>query len=244
MIPEDRNNAAVSETLGYILLFAIVTLSMGVIYLIGYPILETNMEANIFESAEQSFMVLKSNLDRVAFDQTPVKVLKMKLQGSSISVSNQSTITISYSGNPPLPIETGEIVFRKGDKTLTYEMGGLFKAYPPDAEVAVSKPPIYVTTNDNVDITTIGVVDLNGNDHAAGKGIATLTLRHGSSILKRSSSSTNVTLNINSSYAPKWEEYLEEVGFTIGNASDSTVSAYKNNTMLVVSIHEVDVDIS
>ncbi|MDI3486053.1 MAG: hypothetical protein PWQ50_1273 [Methanolobus sp.] len=80
MTREDRTNAAVSETLGYILLFAIVTLSMGVIYAIGYPALQSNMDANVFESAEQNFIVLQSNMERVAFDQTPVKVLKLKLQ--------------------------------------------------------------------------------------------------------------------------------------------------------------------
>ncbi|MEZ5335588.1 MAG: hypothetical protein R2741_10295 [Methanolobus sp.] len=179
----------------------------------------------------------------MSFDQTPVKVLKMKLQSSSISVTNQSSVTISYDSNT-IPVETGEIVFQKGDKKLSYEAGGVFKTYPPDGMVIVSKPPIYVTSSNNVNITTIGLVNLTGNDYISGKGIATLTLRHSDSRLVRSSVPTNVTLEVNSTHASKWEEYLEETGFTISNATtDSMVIAYMNDTMLVMSIHEVDVDI-
>jgi hypothetical protein len=244
MTQEDRKDAAVSETLGYILLFAIVTLSIAVIYAIGYPALQTNMESNIFESAEQSFIVLQSNIDKVAFDQVPVKVLKIKLQRSSVSVSNESSMTINYDGNPPLFVPTGEIVFEKSDKTLTYEMGGVFKAYPPDSNVMVSKPPIYVTADDDVTVTTIGLISLKGRGYASGKGITTISLHHDSSTMNMSPSITNVTVQINSKHASKWTEYLENTGFTITNTTSSTVSAQKNNTMLILSIHEVDVDIS
>lgn len=244
MTQEDRKNAAVSETLGYILLFGIVTLSMGVIYVIGYPVLQSNMDNNVFESAEQSFVVLKSNMDRVAFDQTPVKVLKMKLQSSSISVDNYSSMTISYDGHTSSPINTGEIVFTKDEKELSYEMGGVFKRYSPQAVTMAAKPTIYVTETDEGDITTIGLVKLNGNDYISGKGIATLSLHHNSSVLERTTSPEDVTLMIKSRYIPAWERYLEETGFTISNTTESTVTAYKNDTLLVISTHEVEVDIA
>ncbi len=245
MTREDRRNAAVSETLGYILLFAIVTLSMGVIYAIGYPALQSNMDANIFESAEQNFIVLQSNVERVAFDQTPVKVLKVKLQSSSVSVGEDSFLTIAYGGGTPLLIQTGEIYFQKGNKILSYENGGVFKKYPPESTVMVSKPPIYTTMINNTNVTNIGLVSLNGKDQMSGKGIATITLQHNSSdIINISSAPTDVSVSVNSTHAPKWEEYLEEIGFSITNSTSSSVSAQKNDTMLILSRHVVDVDIS
>ncbi|ETA68275.1 hypothetical protein MettiDRAFT_1733 [Methanolobus tindarius DSM 2278] len=244
MTREDRTNAAVSETLGYILLFAIVTLSMGVIYAIGYPALQSNMDANVFESAEQNFIVLQSNMERVAFDQTPVKVLKLKLQASSIAVTNESSISVAYDGNHMEPYPTGEIVFSKDEKTIAYEIGSVFKKYPSEASVMVSEPPIYVTSLDNTNVTNIGIVSLNGNSQMGGKGIATINLRHNSSNMSMSNSTTNVSVLINSTHAFKWEEYLGEMGFTVDNVTESSVNAHINNTMLIMSNHVVDVDIS
>ncbi len=244
MTLEDRKEAAVSETLGYILLFAIVTLSMGVIYGIGYPILQSNIDANIFESAEQSFIVLQSNMDRVAFDQTPVKVIKMQLQSSSISVSNSSSMTITYGSEPPLLVPTGEIEFQKNEKKLIYEMGSVMKTYDRDSMVMISKPPIYTGTIDSTPVTTIGLVTVNGDNFISGKGIATLTLRHNSSSMNMTASPTNVSLLVNSTHAREWEEYLEGIGFNITNSTSSTLSAQINDTMLILSRHTVDVDIS
>ena len=245
MTQEDRRDAAVSETLGYILLFAIVTLSMGVIYAIGYPALQSSIDTNIFESAEQNFIVLQSNMDRVAFDQTPVKVHKMKLQSSMITVSNDSSMTITYDGNPPLPTPTGEIEFEKDGKTVAYEMGSVFKTYTSGSALMISKPPIYTSSIDNKNITTIGLVSVNGNTGISGKGIATLTLRHNDSIMEMTSSPTDLTVQINSTHASKWGEYLESIGFEVANTTSSTsVTAYKNDTMVIVSKHMVDVDIS
>ncbi|MDY0387160.1 MAG: hypothetical protein RBT65_08545 [Methanolobus sp.] len=244
MTREDRKDAAVSETLGYILLFAIVTLSMGVIYAIGYPALQSSIDTNIFESAEQNFIVLQSNMDRVAFDQTPVKVHKMKLQSSMITVSNDSSMTITYDSDPPLHIPTGEIEFEKDGKTVAYEMGSVFKTYTSGSALMVSKPPIYNSSIDNKDITTIGLVSVNGDTGMSGKGIVTLTLRHNDSRMDMTPSPINLTVQINSTHASKWGEYLESMGFTVAYPTSSSVTAQKNDTMVILSRHEVDVTIS
>ncbi|MBP1910098.1 DUF7289 family protein [Methanolobus bombayensis] len=246
MTREDRSNAAVSETLGYILLFAIVTLSMGVIYAIGYPALQSNMDANVFESAEQNFIVLQSNMERVAFDQTPVKVLKLKLQSSSIEVSNESAISVTTSDGFSWNGATGEIVFSKDEKTISYENGAVFKKYPREATVMISEPSIYATSFENTTVTNIGIVSVNGHSQLSGKGIATVNLKHNSSSMNMSSSTTDVIVLINSTHASKWKEYLEEAGFSIDNnaTTSSSVSAHINDTMLIMSNHDVDVDIS
>lgn len=244
MTQQDRNNAAVSETVGYILLLAIVTLSMGVIYIVGYPALQSNIDANAFESAEQNFIVLQSNMERVAFDQTPVKVLKLKLQSSEIATSNRSSITIDYDGNTFF-YPTGEIEYSKDNKAISYEMGSVFKRYPPSSVVMVSEPKIYTGKVNNVNVTTIGIVSVNGhNDFISGNGIVTLTMKNNESYMDTTSGRTDVKIQINSTHAQKWEEFLEENGFDIISSSSSMVSAMRNDTRLTVSRHVVDVELS
>lgn len=241
MTRENKNEAAVSEVVGHIMLFAIVTLSMGVIYGIGYPALQSNIDANIFESAEQSFIVLQSNMNRVAFDQTPVKVLKINLMRSSISVDDQSSITINDGISPP-QTSTGEIVFEKDDKTIVYEMGSVFKTYSNEGTIMVSEPPIFTDDIDGINVTTIGMISVNGNSHFSGKGMTSLILKHNSSTIDRGTTVTDVDIQINSTHAPKWEEYLKDSGFTILNSTQSSVSARKSNTTLILSRHVVDVE--
>ncbi|AFV23742.1 hypothetical protein Mpsy_1535 [Methanolobus psychrophilus R15] len=240
-----RNNAAVSETLGYIILFGIVTLSMGTIYAIGYPVLQSNIDANVFESAEQSFIVLQSNMKRVSFDQAPVKTLKMKLHGSEISVNDHSSnISISYDGTHLGTYPMGDIQFSKGKKSISYEMGSVIKRYSPTSMIMVSKPPIYTSTMDNQSVTTIGIVSINGNAWLSGRGITTVTMSHNSSRMEMlPSGPTDVTVQIDSAHAPAWKMYLEDAGFYISPSSpSSTVIATKNDTRLIVSHHTVDVD--
>jgi len=243
MTREDRNNAAVSETVGYILLLAIVTLSMGVIYAGGYPILQSNIDATIFESAEQSFVVLQSNMKKVSYDQTPVKILKVKLQSNTLSVDSDSSITINYDSDTIL-CPAGKIEFSKDKKTITYEMGGVFKKYPPHAMTMVSKPPIYIDTVNGIEMTTIGVISVKGDNSISGRGISSIIMEHNSSTMTMSPGITNVTVQVNSTHAQSWENYLKDTGFDIINSTDSTVIAMKNETLLTVSEHIVDVNIT
>ena len=126
MTQENRNDAAVSETVGFILMFSIVILSMSTIYILGYPILQEHIESSVFENAQQSFIVLQSDMKRVAFEQLPMKTMKIKLHSSTLSIDDRSSILISYNdGNShSYNYSTGEIEFAKNGNILTYENGG------------------------------------------------------------------------------------------------------------------------
>jgi hypothetical protein len=241
---ENRGEAAVSEVIGFIYIFGIVILSMSLIYILGYPALQSSMDASIFESSEQSFIVLQSDMKMVAFDQVPVKNLKIQLQGATLSVTHNSNITIEYSNgasNETLINASGEIEFQKNDRALTYENGGVWKRYP-DGRIMVSSPRMYASANEP-NITTVGVVSIKGTSSTGGRGIAVLNMRYNASAIELPPSPVNLTLRINSTYAPEWISYLESIGFTITNSTDTSLIALRNNTMVIVGIHLIDVDI-
>lgn len=239
---DNRKEAAAAETIGFLYIFAIVMLSISLIYVMGYPMLQSSMDESIFESTEQSFIVLQSDMKMVAFDQVPVKSLQIQLQGATLSVTENSNITIEYAGET-LYYVNGEIEYQKNDRFLTYENGGVWKRYP-DGSIIVSSPRIYTSTMNGTNITTIGVVSIQGGSVAGGKGIVAFSMKYNKSIINKTSSPVNVTLRINSTYASEWKSYLESIGFTITNSTDSSLIAWRNNTMLVVGRHLVDVDIT
>ena len=241
MTQEDKNDDAVSEVVGFILIFAIVVLAIGFIYVAGYPTLQSSMDASIFENAEQSFVVLQSNMKMVSLSQVPVKNLILKLHDTTISATGESDITIEYDNNT-LYCPTGEIEYSKDNKVITYENGGVWKKYPV-GQVMVTHPYIYTSTMNNVNITTISVVSINGDTSVSGRGIVTLNMQHNASTLTTTSTPVNVTLKINSTNALLWENYLESIGFDITASSDSSLTAQQNNTLLVLGRHTVDVEI-
>jgi hypothetical protein len=245
---DNRKDAAVAETIGFIYIFGIVMLSMSMIYVMGYPMLESSMDESIFESTGQSFIVLQSDMKMVAFGQVPVKSLQIQLQGATLSVTENSNISIAIEypdGTVQnVPYVTGEIEYQKNDKFLTYENGGVWKRYPVGSLI-VSNPSIYTSTlEDGTNITTIGVVSIQGASSAGGSGIATFSMKHNESIINKTPSPVNVTLRINSTYAAEWKNYLERIGFNTANSTDSSLTALRNNTMLITGQHLVKVDIT
>ncbi len=245
---DNRKDAGAAEIIGFIYIFGIVVISMSLIIVMGYPMLQSSMDESIFESTGQSFIILQTNMKMVAFDQVPVKTMNIQLQSSTISINNNSNITVEYSGttNGELKGE-GEIEYQKNNKFITYENGGVWKKYP-SGKIMVSRPRIYSNTIEGQDITTIGIVSIittNETSSMGGRGIATLDMQHNSSeptlII---SNPVTVTIKINSTYAQEWGGYLESIDFDIVNSTDSSLIAMRNNTLLVVGKHTVNVEIS
>jgi hypothetical protein len=238
-----HNEEAVSEVIGFIFIFGIVILSMSTIYVLGFPALQKSMDDTVFESTEQNFIVLQSYMKMVGFDQVPMQSLKIRLQGATLSVTQKSNLTIVYDDVSPETYVTGEIEFNKNDNYLTYENGGVWKRYP-DGSLMVSKPRIYTGKINGSNITTIGVVLANGTSFQGGNGISILKMEHNDSSIINPPNLVNVTLIINSTYASDWRKFLESIEFTTTNYTDSSLTVIRNNTMLVVGKHQVDVDIT
>ncbi|VVB84604.1 Uncharacterised protein [uncultured archaeon] len=239
---DNRKESAVIETMGFIYIFAIVILSMSMIYVAGYPMLRSSMDESIFESTEQSFILLQSDMKMVAFDQVPLKSLQIQLQDAALLATENSNLTIEY-GDESLYLVTGEIEYQKNEKSLTYEDGGIWKRYT-EGSIKVSSPRFYTSTMNGTNITTIGVVQVQGDSVISGNGIVTLNMKYNETIINKTSGPVNVTLRINSTYAPEWKSYLESIGFTTADSTGSYLAAWQNNTMLVVGRHLVDVDIT
>lgn len=239
-----NNEEAVSEVIGFIYIFGIVILSMSLIFVMGYPVLQSSMDQSIFESTTQSFIVLQSNIKMVGFDQVPVKTMKMQLNGATLSVIRNSNITISNESGVLYKGEAGGIEYQKNDKSLIFENGGVWKKYP-EGTITVSNPRIYTGTDKTTGInyTTIGIVSVNGESSTGGQGIALINMAYNDSSLIQNVYPVNVTLIINSTFAADWGKYLNNIGFDTIILSDSSFTASRNNTMLTIGNHSVDVSI-
>jgi len=181
----------------------------------------------------------------VGFDQVPVKSMKMQLNGATLSVIQNSNLTIKVNGDTLEDVSgpIGEIEYQKNNKAITFENGGVWKKYP-NGNVTVSIPRIYAGRENGINFTTIGIVSVYGDSSTGGQGIAVINMVHNISRINKTQNPVNVTLWINSTYADDWRKYLEGIGFTTEDYTDSSLMAWRNDTMLVVGKHVVDVKIT
>ena len=89
-----KDDKAVSETIGFILIFAIVLTCIGIILLYGNQVLDVTKNENNFQSIQQGFIVLQSDLQQVALEQTPVKTSMIHLEDGTVFFnSTQGVLT-------------------------------------------------------------------------------------------------------------------------------------------------------
>jgi hypothetical protein len=107
------DEVAVSETLGYILIFMIVLTCIAFILLTGNTVLDNAKSQNNFKSMEQGFTVLSSDMKQVALEGTPVKTTRIHMEGGAVSADkNSNDLTVVFNSNTYSFPNTGNITFR------------------------------------------------------------------------------------------------------------------------------------
>ena len=243
-IPEDR---AVSESIGSILVFGIVITGIALIIVSGLSILNDSKDMNNFQSVEQSFKVVQSNLKRVAFEKTPVQTARLHIEGGTLRTNvTGSTIQVDFNGNR-YGNTIGEITYQgTAGKTVSVQNGGLWIDYGGDRDdQMVLAPRIFAQPETGTLI--VNVIRLTGAPSSfGGSGTMNLVMEYNDTKMYTYSSPgpTNAVITLNTEYPNAWARCLEGSleGFVVTSATPSpqtaeiTVSGVKT---VVISEHTV-----
>ena len=251
-----KSESAVSEVIGFILVFSIVMLAISVIYAVGYPAIQSSKENTQFQNMEQSFMVLQSNINTVAFGQAPVRTLKTSLGGGSLTVYpseylTEEQITVK-NGTTGIIWEgtIGAIEYENNGRSIAYVGGGVWEKYPAGSAIKVSEPRISVhedNGNKTVSVSIINISSENGISSVGGEGAASVRVRS-NSLITPSPIITyppgDVTITVTSDYyADAWRRYFEDMGFGVNEGNPVTATISNVNT-LIVNEHVIEVEVS
>jgi hypothetical protein len=219
MIDLSKSESAVSEVIGNIMIFAIVLASVAIVLLAGGPLVESGQNLAKMDYITSTFLFLQSDVNRVAFNQIPFQNIVLKLGGGSLildSDSNISNITLQINGNNFSCNDYIEYTY-KGTH-MAYINGGVYKLYnSQSAQMStqmISAPRIFVREN----MTYVSLYHLTGHVSRAGIGNVLLTIHYNSTLVDTFPSS-NLTIELQGSYADVQGRYLEDQGFnrTTGN---------------------------
>jgi hypothetical protein len=204
----------VSESLGYILVFAIVLTGIAGIVFFGVTMLNDAKDRNNFQNVEQGLTVVQSDLKRVAMEKAPVKTSKLHVEGGTLSTNfSSASIRVDFNGYVYNNV-TGGITYysNTGQKTLSLEDGGLWKSYGgPLGDVGIAPPRIFSSPANGAIV--INVIRLNGTDSAfSGSGTANLIMEYvGNRVYTYPAIvPSDVTITVNTTYPNAWARFIQD----------------------------------
>lgn len=248
------NDEAVSETLGYILLFAISLTAIAIILLVGNTIIENEKSRDNFQNMEQSFAIIRSDLNQLALEGAPVKTARVHMEDGTLGfVSGAARIRVDYH-NTHYDEYTGQIIFSQGRNLLnniSIENGGVWKAYGGYTYIT-SQPRMYVTPNTQTLVLNIYRMSSATPVTNAGVGTMNVEMRfNGTTVLPADSQAGgSASILIDTKYPEAWTEYLTNMaagtGVTVSftNYSQGVNATLVNVNQLIISEHRVNVSLS
>ena len=196
------DDQAVSESIGFILILAIMISGISLVSLYGYPILlEQQANANI-KNMERNMIVLQTDINSLIFKSIPYKETTMQISGGTLSVippnpystdPRVSTLatpnfTVTYY-NSSAPSLSSAIYFYPGelryepdsqDAVIDYENGHVHKRYwNIDGSTTLSNPRWFIDDNagSKTFVVTLVQITTGDNQKISRNGISTIQMK-------------------------------------------------------------------
>jgi hypothetical protein len=252
-----HDDTAVSETLGYILLFGIALTAIAIILLVGNSIIASEKSKDNFQSIVQSFNILQSNMKQVALDGTPVKTTIIHMQGGTMAINTDAArLKVDYN-SLHYNNSTGQIIFTKEDdlmNNVSIENGGVWEAND-GYSFTVAPPRMYVTPQTNTLVLNVyRLTAINSSIANAGVGTMTVGMRYSnqSYVLPTEEASNGAAvLTLDTNYRHAWKEYLNNslIGTNVvvtydDSYPDGVKATLSPISKLIISEHWINLSIS
>ena len=217
------DDRGVSETIGFVLVFALITSTIAVTFTVGLGGLEDAQLAERDNNVERAFDVLQDNLDDISRDGVPSRATEVQLGGGELRLEQESTFRLTDNATGETVVETGSLTYRgAGDTRIVYENGAVFRMEGDDG-VMIKPPDLLIG-----DTVVYSLYGLGGPPQStAGDQTVLVVGQRGvreSAFNNRTLPAGNVTLAINSTQAAVWERYYSELATEHEHVSMSNTS--------------------
>lgn len=251
IIAEKNHEEAVSEAIGFIIIFGIVLTGIALITLYGYPILLQQQSNADVRNMEQTMVVLQNDVKSLCYKNVPYKETSLQVGGGSLAVVNATgttqKFTITMNGNT-VEFQPGMLVYDADsqDATIALENGAVIRAQTGGSSM-LADPRWYVDTDLTGKTTlVINLVALNATDTMARSGMGEVRLKKidPTETLMDETTPGDVTVVYTpaaaTNFSKAWENYL--TGSSLG-MSETAPNTYKLTGVdrLIVKKYEIQV---
>lgn len=139
------NDRAVSDIVGYVLIFSLIVATVGVVTTVGFGTLEDRQTAERINNVERAFDVFAANVENVYREGAPSRATEIRLSGGEIRHGDAVTITVEADNGQNVSVSPRPFVYADDDTEIIYVAGAVIRS-ESDSSVMLREPPFYVSS--------------------------------------------------------------------------------------------------
>ncbi|MGC9436157.1 MAG: DUF7289 family protein [Methanomicrobiales archaeon] len=211
-----RGDDAVSEAIGFIIIFSLMVTAIGIVTLYGYPALLDQQSATYEKTMEQNLLVLQHDLRALAREMVPYRETTMQVGGGVLSFVDAGRVVVEAGGEEPVNCSPGGLEYRSddGSSVVSLSNGAVMTRTLSGEGSAMIGSPRWFFDDGTLVITVIELVE---EEPVSFTGMGTIELSQaapGSNTTEVSTSGT-VNVTVTGPYRTAWKNYLtRELGFS------------------------------
>jgi len=232
---------AVSDVLGFVLVFALVTATVGVVYTAGLAGLQDARTDERVENAERAFDVLASSVDDEIRRDAPSRATEVRLSDARLSYGDPVAFNVTFLGSGDnYSVSTRPVVYSAEGGRVVYEGGAVLRDND-DGERMVREPPM---TFGDTAVVPILVARASGSEAVGGSRtvLVRTEMAKRQVFARRAAGPYTLRVNVTSPRAPAWQRYFEdEAGASCSLAGDTAVCEFQADSV-IVPVYKMDVE--
>ena len=233
-----RDERAVSEVVGFVLIFSLIVSAIALISVFGLQALEDTRDNEEVNNAQRAFDVLRDNLRDIHRQGAPSRATEISLENAQLRVGEPVRINITG-----VDVDTGTtasngftyepIVFESRSETDIVYSGGAVFLDPREGGLMLQDPPVLIN-DDQFVFPVIQTQSVGGLTSVGGQTVRIRAEKQQRQPLRGGFASSNteyeeLVVNITSPRSDLWRNYLEE------RPSVSCISPKDDNVRCTVS---------
>lgn len=232
---------AVSETVGYVLIFALVVSTVGVVTVGGFDTLDTRQEAEQVANVERAFDVMADNLADIARHGDRSRATEIRLADGQLRVDDPVTVrTGTYDNDFTEGNATAvahPIVYELDDRQVIYGFGAIFRS--DDGDSLMIQEPRATEDDGTLSIAVLQTLPASSQEQAIAPTTSLVVADRGagppSTASEQDSEGDQIAVQIEADRPELWAELFEEYGFEIEEDEEETEEA---GTIVLTSDHD------
>ncbi|MCU4716615.1 DUF7289 family protein [Halapricum hydrolyticum] len=140
---------AISEVLGFALVFGLIVSLVILVSVVGFDELEDTRDREELNNAERAFDVLADNMRDIHAEGAPSRATEINLESARLEVGEPISINVTGVNQTGASFDnvftSQPIVYASGDSTLVYAGGAVFRTQG-DGGFAVNEPPFVLNS--------------------------------------------------------------------------------------------------
>lgn len=252
---------AVSDTLGFALVFALIISSVGVVTVFGFGSLQDARDFERVNNAERAFDILADNLNDIHEYDAPNRATELRLADAQLSKGESTRLTVEItnagSPNPRFSTDTDPIVYTaQGSGTAIVYSNGAVIREERDSAVMKREPQLLFATRNGETTAVIPFIQTRlRSGGISGSSTVLVRAERASSalIIGNTEPDASDNLNVDDTYdkydvtlsvettvkrGPVWDRYLDKTLESV-TGSVNTCSESAGTVTCTFSVHDL-----